>query len=194
MTLGLSTASLMQDLRMTAEFTTAVSAVIPVIILAAVLEGNVYGRRVAEAFAQDTTRWAAIEQEVGKYVNHRREVPVGLALRYKDALDSSRPTKAYGLIMMGWTVIVSGLSGIELIDLYFLARDAEDTAHPALVLANLIVIFLGFLLLIVLPFLAQAAAIFIEQAEDASSPTARLTRAQRRAVLEQATAARRRGR
>jgi hypothetical protein len=175
---------LTQNLKMSDSFTTAVTAVIPVIILSAVLEANVYAKRGLEAVKRDADALAAVDQEAAEYLARGEEVPIDVARRYKAASADGLRTRAYGWISAVWVITITLLSCVELADLYVLAQDIEDKDLPGLVLVNLGVVFLGFCLLILLPVAARATEVMIEEylaERESSSP--RLTAVQARALL-----------
>lgn len=176
-----------QNLKMSDDFTTAVSAVIPVIILAAVLEASVYYKRMWEASEKGDIALAATIQDVRAHLEGGEKVPVELARRYRDAEVEGLEAWVHGAIAVVWFSIVSLLSIVEVVDLYLLALDAEHRDYPHAVLMNLGVIGLGFALLVVLPAAARIAEMWAQKRDLWKKwDEQRLTVAEHRSLLARA--------
>ncbi|MFF8431687.1 hypothetical protein ACF07Y_42470 [Streptomyces sp. NPDC016566] len=134
---------------MTSEFTQVAASVIPVIILAAVLEANVYSSRAHDAFESEAQAFGALQRDLVSYYQRGDKPPVALAQQYRDAVRASAQPRYWSLTAT-WTLVVLLLSFTELLDLSVLGSLKQER-WQWLAQVNLWAIGLGFVLLVFLP-------------------------------------------
>jgi hypothetical protein len=134
---------------MTGEFTQVVASVIPVIILAAVLEANVYSARAHDAFEREAQALNDLRRDLLAYFRRGESPPIALARQYRDAIRGSAQPVYWGLTAL-WGLVVLLLSITEVMNLLVLASEEKERWQWLAVL-NLVVIGLGFVLLVLLP-------------------------------------------
>ncbi|MEV4043128.1 hypothetical protein [Streptomyces sp. NPDC049744] len=144
------------DYVMTSDFTQAVVAVIPVIILAAVIEGNAYAKQALDILMRERQEQANVRAELLTCFQRGEEPPVALAQRYCQvmATNSKEAMRGHWTAAALWTFVVLQLSVTEVMDLTTLMTEEEERM-PALAYWNMMSIGMGFLLLIGMPLLTR---------------------------------------
>ncbi|MFF9861111.1 hypothetical protein [Streptomyces tendae] len=141
---------------MTSGFTQAVVAVIPVIILAAVIEGNAYVKQALDIMMRERQEQANVRAEVLACFRRGEEPPVALAQRYCQVMgtDAKEAIQGHWMAAAAWTLVVLQLSATEVLDLSLLMTEQEERM-PILAYWNLTSIGIGFLLLVCMPLLTR---------------------------------------
>ncbi|MFG2739456.1 hypothetical protein ACGFY0_05240 [Streptomyces chartreusis] len=132
-------------------FIQAVTAIIPVIILAAVLEIQHHLQQLLDVSRREDHTRADLRSQILASTGRGEELPSGLARQYQSLPPASRRAWMHTGTAAIWVSLGTLLVVLETLDLFILSVDAERSTLVFLIPANVFGITAGLIMVLVFP-------------------------------------------